>query len=658
MTVIKRSFFSTVVLLCLVIVGAGYAFGDDAPAWLKQAATANAPKYDKDVPGVVLHNEEQVALEGNKLVTTDNWAVRVLTREGRQLAVAHAFYLVSTGKVRDLSAWMVRPDGTVKHYDSKLIIDRILDMDDVYNEGRVKYIDASDDMDIGYVFGFTSVSENIPLFFQDQWMFQDKLPTLFSRYVLNLPAGWKASSITFNHADVQPHANGSSYAWELRDLAPIKEEPFSPAVDNLAPRVVVNYSPQDGGNSVHRVFSDWVDVSRWASSLQDPQVIVDDNIAAKARELTANAATELDKIRAIGTYVQNLQYISIDIGKGYGNGYKPRPSTTVLGRGYGDCKDKANLMRALLRALKIDAYPIAIYSGDPTFVREQWPSPSQFNHCIIAVKVSDETKTPTIIANEKLGRLLIFDATDPYTPVGDLPRYLQGSYGMVAAGDNGGLMKMPVTPPETDEVDRTIDVKLGSMGEIQGSLVERSSGQESTMMRAMVRGLAASDFKKSLEAWLTGGATGANMDTMQTKDADNRSSFSLNISFSAPRYAQLMQNKLLVFKPVIVNRLRGSSLTEPTRQNPIQIGGYVMKETVSFTLPSEFAIDELPDPVELKSSFGSYWTKYEVKDNKLNFTRELKLTRTTLSVDKYAMAKEFFSKMREAEQAPVVLVRK
>src|SRR5262249_59374749 len=99
------------------------------------------------------------------------------------------------------------------------------------------------------------------------------------------------------------------------------------------------------------------------------------------------------------------------------------------------------VMRALLRAIKIDAYPIAIYSGDPTFVREQWVSPQQFNHCIIAVRVSDSTKASTVINHEQLGRLMIFDATDPYTPVGDLPDYLQGSYALLVAGDAGGLLK-------------------------------------------------------------------------------------------------------------------------------------------------------------------------------------------------------------------------
>jgi hypothetical protein len=634
------------------------AFADDPPAWLKQAASANLPPYDKDVPGVVLLDDEQVSVEGdNKIVTTDNWAIKILTREGRRLAVARGAYLVSSGKVRDINAWMIRLDGSVKHYDKKFIVDMISDPDDVYNEGRVKFIDGSDDVDIGYIFGYTIVSEDTPLFYQDQWMFQGRLPELNSRYSLNLPAGWKATSITFNHPDVQPQNSGSSYVWELHDLQPIRPEPMSPAVVNLAPRIVINYGPGSGA-AANRVFNDWTDVSRWATSLHDPQVIVDDNIAAKARDLTSGSKTELEKIRAVGTFVQNLQYISIDIGLGYGNGYRPRPSTLVLGRGYGDCKDKENLMRALLKALKIDAYPVVVFSGDPAFVREQWASPRQFNHCIIAVKVSDETKTPTVIQNEKLGRLLIFDATDPYTPVGDLPDYLQGSYALIIAGDNGGLVKMPLTPPETDILERNIDVSLTESGEVKGTIKEIAHGQASTAYRREFRGSSATDFKKTIEGWVTSGATGARVDDVQTKEGDNNLSFGIDVSFSAQRYGQLMQDRLLVFKPVIVSRRHSAYLTEPKRLTPIEIDGRSMKETSHFALPDGFAVDEMPDPVDLKAPFGSYSTKYVVTGNKLEFIRELKMNRMTLPVDKYSVAKDFFSKIREAEQAPVVLVRK
>ena len=109
--------------------------------------------------------------------------------------------------------------------------------------------------------------------------------------------------------------------------------------------------------------------------------------------------------------MQNLQYISIDIGVGRGNGYRPHAASQVLAKAYGDCKDKANLMRAMLKSINITAYPVAIYLGDADHVREEWASPYQFNHCIIAIKVGDEVIAPTIITDAKLGRLLIFDAT-------------------------------------------------------------------------------------------------------------------------------------------------------------------------------------------------------------------------------------------------------
>jgi geranylgeranyl pyrophosphate synthase len=84
---------------------------------------------------------------------------------------------------------------------------------------------------------------------------------------------------------------------------------------------------------------------------------------------------------------------------------------------------------------------VLIYSGDRTRVREEWVSPGQFNHCILAVRVSDETKARSVVQHPSLGRLLVFDATSPTTPVGDLPDHEQGSFALVAAGDGGALVR-------------------------------------------------------------------------------------------------------------------------------------------------------------------------------------------------------------------------
>lgn len=636
------------------------AFSDDAaPAWMRQAATIIPPAFDKKIKAVVLHHEQNVTLEsGGNLVTVENYAVKILVREGRSSAVAAAFYLVNFGGIRDMQAWLIRPDGTSKSYGKKEIIDRIFDPDDVYDEGRIKIIDASNDTDAGYVFGYTVTSEVKPLFYQDKWLFQDDLPTLMSRYSLNLPSGWKASSITFNHEDVKPQMNGTSYTWELRNLPPIADEPMSPSFLNIAPRMAINYGPDNVSQSVNRAFADWTEVSKWGSSLHDPQVIVDDTIAIKARELTANAKTELEKIQAIGKFVQNIQYIAIDIGVGFGNGMKPMPSTTVLARGYGDCKNKANLMRALLRSLKVDSYPVAIYSGDPDYVKTEWASPRQFNHCIIAIKVGPTTTGPTVIDNPKLGRLLIFDATDPYTPVGDLPDYLQGSMALIMAGENGGLVKMPVTPADFNAWNRNTDVSLAADGSISGTIRERSTGQESSYARRMFRSLSNSDFNSLIERWLTRGATAAQLIKLTPMDKQAEAGFDMDVEFSAPRYGQLMQNRLLVFKPAITSRTNSIYLTEKTRSHPVVLDSNSFTETATFTLPAGFVVDEMPDPVSITTPFGKYSTTYNVKDGKLVFVRSLLMNRTTVPVEKYNDVRDFYSKMLDAEQAPVVLLRK
>jgi hypothetical protein len=656
MKISSRTLISIFLFLLLNIV----ALADDPPpGWMRQAASVSLPKFEKDVDGVVLLNETIVSLGNDgKLVTTENYAVKILTREGKGYATASAFYLVSSGKVRDINAWIIRADGTTKEYDKKTVVDIISDADDVYNEGRVKIINAKDDVDTGYIFGYTIVSEDRPLFYQDIWQAQGRLPTMSSRYTLNLPSGWNATSQTFNHAEITPQVNGSSYTWKLDNLEYIPFEPMSPSVKNLVPRLAINFQPNDNSQSSNKSFADWVEVSRWLTGMYDGQVIIDDNVANKARELTANAKTELDKIKAIGTYVQNIQYISIDIGVGYGNGYRPRASNLVLSRGYGDCKDKANLMRALLKSLKIEAYPIAIFSGDPTVVRQEWATPRQFNHCIIAIKVSEETVVPTIIDYAKLGRLMIFDATDPFTPVGDLPDHEQGSFALIIAGDDGGLAKMPLTPPEVNQWNRRVEVSLSGEGNIEGVIKEMAIGQPSSYARGLFRSLSNSDVNKVFEGWLTRGATAARLKKLTPNDNQADASFGLDVEFSAPRYGQLMQGRLLVFKPAIVSRANSIYLTEKKRTQPVMIDSDSFSEHTVFSLPVGFSVDEMPDPINLKTSFGTYSNSYEVKDGRLFYSRKLVTNRTTVPIERYENIRKFYTDILASEQSPVVLLKK
>jgi hypothetical protein len=659
----KMIYLKATILCGVLLLTAGAALAsptEEAPQWLQQAAALKVPTYDKEVMAVVLRTEENIVLNADgRLITTTTYAIRILSREGRGYADAVEVYLTQSGKINEMHAWLIRPNGVVKKYGKDETADRIIDPNDIYNEYRVKEIDATNDTEAGAVFGYEAISEERPLFYQDVWRFQDRLPTLQSRYSLSLPAGWRASSLTFNHEKVEPTVSGSTYVWELRDLEPIKFEPASPKVNSLVPRVAINYFQNDSGISASsRAFENWTQVSRWATQLHDPQVIPDQSIVAKARELTVNSKTDLDRIKAIGRFVQNLQYISIDIGLGRGNGYRPHAASQVLAKAYGDCKDKANLMRSMLASMNITAYPVAIYSGDPDHVREEWASPYQFNHCIIAIKVGAETTGSTIITDAKLGRLLIFDATDSNTPVGDLPEDEQGSFALVIAGEAGQLMRMPILPPEASSFDRQADVVMTPEGSISATVREKANGQMAADFRRQFRGLSSAQYLKFIEGWVNSGATGAKVSRIEPKDNNEGGRFDLDVDFTAVNYAQLMQNRLLVFKPAIVSRRESLSLTEVVRKHPVVLEARNFSETVRVKLPLGFEVDELPDPLKLDSPFGSYNTTYTVKDGELIFTRILAQRAGTIPATQYQTVRSFFERIRAAEQSPVVLARK
>ncbi len=374
------------------------AAADEAPPWLRQAAALASPPLEPTVRAVVLLDEADVLVsEDGRVTTTRRRAVRVLTGAGRREAAGRVIYLTGTGKVKDVRGFLVWPNGDVKKYGKERVLDVELAPNDVYNEVRARAIAASDEAVPGVVFGFESVLEDTPVFTQFEWPFQDDLPVVASSFSLTLPAGWDVAGVVYNHARQEPTLAGRTYRWELRDLPPIEWEPARPALTSIAPWLAATLVPPAGAPPrFGRSFKDWPDVALWLSQLADPQTAVTPELASQARELTRSATTDEQRVRAIGRYAQGVKYVSIQTGVGRGGGYRPHAAAEVLAKNYGDCKDKANLMRTLLKAVGIESFPVAVFSGDRERVREDWPSPQQFNHVILAVRLTDELAAPAV----------------------------------------------------------------------------------------------------------------------------------------------------------------------------------------------------------------------------------------------------------------------
>ncbi len=89
-------------------------------------------------------------------------------------------------------------DNAIELRDSDTV-DVAASFDDVYNDVRVRAVDASARATPGIVFGAEITVESRSVFLQFEWSLQDRTAVDLARRTLRLPAGWTATSVTFNH---------------------------------------------------------------------------------------------------------------------------------------------------------------------------------------------------------------------------------------------------------------------------------------------------------------------------------------------------------------------------------------------------------------------------------------------------------------------------
>jgi len=186
--------------------------------------------------------------------------------------------------------------------------------------------------------------------------------------------------------------------------------------------MAVKYYPRDPALRA-KSSGTWNDIALWFGGLSAQSRASTPEIKQKVAELTANAPTSLDKIKALASFMQrDVRYVAIEIGIG---GFQPHPASEVFRFHYGDCKDKVTLLSAMLQDAGIESYYVPAQT-DRGIVNPDFPAAGSFNHVIIAIHLPDDVsngKLWAVVNHPKYGRLLIFDPTDPYTPLGYIPYF-------------------------------------------------------------------------------------------------------------------------------------------------------------------------------------------------------------------------------------------
>lgn len=609
---------------------------------------------------MTLLDEVEVAVQENGRETvTHRCAIRILNRSGREYAVGSVDYVEPDSRVGNTGAWLVRAGKEIRPADKRQWVDlSVAESGQLASEVRCRRIDLGDLALDGDVFGYET-SVTLPMLLpQESTAWGGKIPCSVARCSLRLPPGWTPRAVLDGPLaeKVRPSTALGSWTWELDDLPYRPDEPYMDDAARIAARLFLDFDVPAGRLLPMRKVRSWADLATWLMELQDPQCDTDSALASSVRELTANCPDTVSRLRALSRHVQGLRYVAVDKGVSRGLGMRPRKATEVLAKGWGDCKAKANLLRAMLREIGLESHMVLARIGGGRLLNESWCSPYQFNHAILAIRVDTSVDLPAVLDVPGLGRLLFFDATCDDVLIGDLPVYLQGSKVHVVAAGNDALTTLPVLPAETHHrSDRQVHLSLDASGAVVGTCSQRGVGSIGAYSRRQVRTNSAKELRMKLTERIAATVRGAVLEDIRTADDPLSGESRIDVRFTAARYAQLMPGGLAVVRLDVLSRDGVPVFPAKERKLPIGLAPVLVRDEVVLQLPPGYVVEEMPTKAELSSPYGRYESTYESDQGTVVAHRMLQLEDRTVPVVEYAALKKFLGDVAKADRASVVL---
>jgi hypothetical protein len=633
------------------------AAGGDAPSWMHALVHAPLPSYDEKTDAVLLYSETNVTvLSTDKIRTQVRKAYKILRPNGRERGFV-AVYFNPQRRIKSLHGWCIPAQGKDYEVKDKDAVERSLSgggelVDDV--KYRVLQIPAAEP---GNIVGYEYEVEELPFHLQDIWRFQEPDPVRESHYSLQLPAGWEFRSSWLNYPDVKPVEAGSNlWKWSINDAKSVRVEPDMPPVRGVVGQMVVTFFPP-GGRTANEIAA-WNDLGKWYGNLASGRMEASAEIKQEVAALTASKNTPLQKMQALADFVQHdIRYVAIELGIG---GWQPHAAPEVFSHHYGDCKDKATLMRSMLREIGVDSYYVVINTHRGA-VTHDMPAHDAFNHVITAIQLPDGVTDPSLVAtlqHPKLGRILFFDPTNELTPFGQIGGYLQANYGLLVTPDGGELMGLPQQPSAMNSIQRTGTLTLDPGGTLRGDVKEVRLGDRAWSERWSLRAVTKDSEKiKPIEALLSGSLSSFRITkaTVTNRTLTDQP-FGLDYSFESTSYAKSAGNLLLVRPRVLGVKAQGFLETKEPRKFPVELEEPT-RDTDNFeiTIPPGYEVDDLPPSVDADYSFASYHSKTEVKGNVIAYSRTFEVKELSVPVDKTDDLKKFYRIIAGDERNTVVL---
>lgn len=637
------------------------ALGAEAPKWMHALTGVPLPAYDEKDKSVELYSETVITVEpSGKIKRHERKAFKILRPDGAERGKL-AFVIGRVSRITDLHAWCIPASG--KDYEVKQRDALEAGLSGVTNgilatDIRVLLLQVPAALP-GNIIGYDFESNDTPDALADIWRFQDSIPVREANYVLQLPNGWSYKATWLNHPDESPASIGQNqWRWTLEDLKAMRLEPRMPPATGVAGSLYVTLIAPAGQKQSMQT---WSDVGAWYADLARGRRDPSPQLKQKVEQLTGTAPTLLAKVQSLASFVQtDIRYVAIELGIG---GYQPHAAAEVLSHEYGDCKDKATLLGAMLDQIGVSSYPVIINASRGAVGQTTPPTIYAFNHAILAIALPADLQDQNLEAvypHAKLGRLLFFDPTNPVTPFGSLSGSLQGNYGLLVAPNGGELVELPMMAAGANGIARTATLTLDESGTLSGEVREVRVGDRAAEQRYALRtAKAETDRIRPVETMLA-----ASLSSYQITKAsvlDSRGSggvFEWHYSIEASHYANTSGELLLIRPRVMGSKAIGILESKEPREHPIEFDAAERDSDVfEIRLPAGYLVESLPEPVDVDDGFAAYHSKTELVGHTLRYTRTYEIEKPSVPPEKAKELRALFRIITADERNEAVLKR-
>jgi transglutaminase-like putative cysteine protease len=272
-------------------------------------------------------------------------------------------------------------------------------------------------------------------------------PTDLARYLVELPAAM-AARLADTPIGAAPEPRRGAVAggrqiieWKMTNPPVVDDEPGMAPVSERGPAVFLT------------TLRGWDEFADWFRGLLAGRDLLPPDLQAAARGWTAEAKSPEEIVRILHRRVtDDIRYTGLEFGLA---GYRPKTAAEVWSDGYGDCKDKANLLRALLADQGIASSLALLDTYHAGTIETRSPDFRHFNHAILAIEMG--------------GGLSWADPTLSGLDPGQLgPNDGERQALLIPAG--GGWRFVTTPPAAPPRLAATAELEMAADGALQGAL--------------------------------------------------------------------------------------------------------------------------------------------------------------------------------------------